>query len=275
MGSKSSPSTDTSGYAALYDALSSQSATSAAESQASLDWSKQQWLAEEPYTVNYMNAMIDATNAETTAAQNQQSFYDTTYKPIEAQFAQTATGYNTPERAQQQSAAAQADVAASYSQQRQSALQNLESYGIDPSQTRYGALDLGARISQAGAQAAAGTQSRLNTEATGLALEGEAINTGRGYSSNIAQAYSTATNAGSSGVNAGLNTSSTYGNLMGTPIQWGSLSTNQANSASNTINTAYSNELAGFNASNAVAENTSSGIGSLVGAAGIGAAIII
>jgi hypothetical protein len=234
-----------------------------------LAWSKQQYAQEEPYTQAYMTAATNSMNAENTSAADQQAFYNTTYQPIESQFAGEASGWNTPARAETQSASAQADVASAFTGQRQAAQQSLESYGIDPSQTRYGALDLGSRISQAAAQAAAGTQSTLNTQATGLALQGEAINIGRGYPGSIAQSYSTASGAGSAGVTAGLNTSSTYGNMMGTPTQWAGLSTNSNNAATNTMNTSYNNQLAGYQASNAIAAQQSGGIGSLVGGLGM------
>lgn len=274
MGSKSSaPSTDTSAYSAIASADTTAAELSAQSSANSLAWSQQQYAQEWPYVQSYMNAMTGEMNQSTASATEQQSRLENIYYPIENQFATTAQTYDTPSREAQASAAAQADVSNSYNAQRTSALQSLESYGIDPSQTRYGAMDLGARVSQAASSASAGTQARLNTEATGLSLEGEAINIGRGYPNSIAQSYSTAQSAGSSGVNAGLNTSTTYGNLMGTATQWGSLSTSDYNSAANAVNTAFSNELSSYNASTSASQNAFGGIGSLVG--GLGAASII
>jgi hypothetical protein len=228
-------------------------------------------------------------------ASKAQRFYEQNFQPMESQFAQTAAGYNSPERANQQAAAAEANVAQTMSGQRNAALQNLEGFGIDPSQTRYGALDLGARIQQSAAQAAAGTQSRLNTEGTGLALQGEAINIGRGYPGQVANAYGTSINAGqgsvgsgagalgaqasgiaagNAGVNAGLNTTNMYGNLMGPASSWSQLSNQSTGLAGNLQNQGFQNSLAGFNSNAAIAQNTASGIGGLVGA-GIGAAAII
>jgi hypothetical protein len=229
-------------------------------------------------------------------AQQAQDYYKKTYQPLETQFAQEAQNYNTPMRADTRAAASEAEVNTAFSAQRDQALQSLEGYGIDPSQTRYGALDLGTRISQAAATAAAGTQSRLNTEATGLALQGEAINIGRGYPGQVAGAYGTAINAGqggvsagsgaagalqggasmgASGVQAGLNTSNTYGNMMGTPTQWAGLANQSTGLAGNLMNTGFQNQMAGFNANAAIAQNTASGIGGLMGAGIMGGAIII
>lgn len=269
------------------DAAAAQLAATTSQNQ--LDFAKQQYADQKPYTDAYMKSMTDVSNLDiqnqkqaAAAGQQAQTFYQDTYQPIESQFAQEASGYNTPARAEQQSAAAQGDVASAFGGQRQAALQSLESYGIDPSQTRYGALDLGTRISQAAAQSAAGTQSRLNTEATGLALQGEAINIGRGYPGQVASAYSTSTGAGQgaagaggAGVGAGLNTSSTYGNMMGTPTQWAGLQQSALGGQTNALNSGFNNQMAGYNAEVTSAGNTMSGIGGMVGAAAGVAAVAI
>jgi hypothetical protein len=270
-----------------------QSSTQAAQIQAQtstdqLNWAKQQYADQAPYTNAFMQSMTTAQNQDLKTqqenalnAQQAQDYYKNTYQPLEGQFAQTAAGYNSPDRANQQAGAAEANVAQTMNGQRSAALQSLEGFGIDPSQTRYGALDLGARIQQSAATAAAGTQSRLNTEGTGLALQGEAINIGRGYPGQVASAYGTSINAGSgasstggSGVNAGLSTSNTFGNLMGPASSWSQLSNQSTGLAGNLQNQGFQNSLAGFNSNAAIAQNTASGIGSLVGA-GIGAAAII
>jgi hypothetical protein len=242
-------------------------------SQNQLAFAQQQWNQQWPYTQNVMNAMSNQMNAETTQAQQQQQFYQQVYQPMEVELAQQAQQYASPAMQQQQAAAAEADVSSAYGAQRQAALQQLESYGIDPSQTRYGAMDLGARISQAASSAAAGTQATLNTQATGLSLLGEEVNIGRGYPGSIAQSYATAQGAGSTGVNAGLNTANTYSNMMGTPTQWGALSAANYGNASSAMNTQFGNELSSYNAETAAAGNTAGGIGSLIGGVGAAAGI--
>jgi hypothetical protein len=274
MGGKSSaPSADTSAYYALASSSEAAAQLDAQTSANELDWAKSEYNDIAPYTKSYLQTMTDATAAETASAKEQQSRLENIYYPMEDTFAQTAKDYNTPARAAQQSAAAQESVSNAYAQQRQSALQNLESYGIDPSQTRYGALDLGTRISQAASSASAATQSRLNTEATGLALQGEAINIGRGYPGSIAQSYQTATQAGASGISAANSTFSTGSSAMGTPVQWAGLQSANLAGASNTLNTAFQNQLSSYNASTAANQSTFGGIGSLVG--GLGAASLI
>jgi hypothetical protein len=236
-----------------------------------LDWAKQQYADIAPYTHAYLQSMTNASDQNLTNAQKDRARYENVYQPVENQFVSEAQNYNNPEQANQRAAAAEADVASAYAGQRQAALSQLESYGIDPSQTRYGALDLGTRISQAAAQAAAGTQSRLQTQATGLALQSEAINIGRGYPGQVAQSYATAQSTGRSGLDASNNQASTYGNLMGSPTQWGGLSLAGNQQAVGALNTGFQNQFSNYQQSSNIAAQNASGIGSLVGGLGMAA----
>jgi hypothetical protein len=163
-----------------------------------LDWGRNQFNTVWPYAQQYLNDQMSTTDQERNFAGYQQNIYSEDYRPIEHQLTDAASNYNTPARSDANAGAAMADVTNAFAGQRAAALSQLEGYGIDPSQTRFGALDLSSRVQEAAATAAAGTLSRRNTEATGLALQGEAVNIGRGFPGAVAGAYSTATNAGSS-----------------------------------------------------------------------------
>lgn len=269
MGKQSAPAApDYSAVAASSEAAAKIQAQTSADQ---LTWAKQQYADMAPQTKAYMESMTANSNAQTKSAQDAEKEYNTTYKPIEEQFATQAAGYNSPARAAQASGAAQADVASAFAGQRQAALTSLEGYGIDPSQTRFGALDLGTRVSQAAAMATAGTQSRLQSEAMGLSLEGQAINTGRGYPSQVNQSYAGAAASGGAAQAAGLNTSSTYGNLMGTANQWANTS-NSALGVQAGVAQSQGQYGLGINQANA---SQSAGIGSLVGGLAMAGGIAI
>jgi hypothetical protein len=231
-----------------------------------LQWAKDQYAEQAPYTKQFMDTTNASMKQQMDAATADRARYEKTYQPIEDQFNRTATGWNAPARAEQQSAQAQADVANQFEQARQSATANLESFGIDPSQTRFGALDLGTRVSQAAAMAGAGTQSRINTEATGLGLMGEAINVGKGYPGQVAQAYSGSTQAGSAGVTGGLSQSSTYGNMMGTGTQWAGVANQSRGVAGGALKSLGDYQLGASGQQQAANAATGQGIGTAVGA---------
>lgn len=235
-----------------------------------LDWAKQQYADQAPSTQAYMASMTASTNQQTSDAKAASDRYKSIYAPLQDSFAQQAQAYSSPDRTNQASAAAMADVSNTFAQQRTSALSNLESYGIDPSQTRFGALDLGTRVSQAAATAAAGTGSRVATEATGLALTGQAAGMGSGLAAQATSGYGGATSAGGAGVSAGLNTSTTYGNLMGTASQWAGNANASLGTAANALNMGYNNALGGASLNEKSSADTSAGIGQLAGIAVVG-----
>lgn len=237
-------------------------------SQDQLDWAKSQYADMAPVTKSYMQSQVDQADAQRQNAATAQDYYTKTYQPIETQFAQQAQSYASPARADERAAQAEGDVASQFDAQRKSALTSLESYGIDPSQTRYGALDLGTRVSQAAATAAAGTQSRQQSEAMGMSLEGEAINIGRGYPGQVAQSYAGATASGAAGIQASNQTASTYGNLMGTATQWGGLANQSTGTAGNMMHQGFADQLAGYSAQQQASSSAMGGIGSLVGGVG-------
>ena len=125
-----------------------------------LAWAKEQYADIAPTTKAYLNSMINNSDQQTANAEADRKRYESIYQPVENKFVDTANGWNSADRSNQQAGAAMADVSNTFDQQRKGALSSLESYGIDPSQTRYGALDLGTRVQQAAATAAAACRPR-------------------------------------------------------------------------------------------------------------------
>jgi hypothetical protein len=84
--------------------------------------------------------------------------------------------YASPGRIKQDMGMAEAGVQQGADRARQSALRDLQSYGIDPSSGRYAELDQAERTKAAAAAAGAGNQQRMATEATGRAIRSEGLN---------------------------------------------------------------------------------------------------
>ena len=182
-----------------------------------LNWAKQQYADQAPLTAQFVNQMVGDSKQQSANAQTLFDQYQQNTLPMMQNFSQQAQGWNSPARATQQAGAAMADVSNQMNAQREASLQQLEGFGVDPSQTRYAALDLGTRVQQAAATAATGTQSREQTEQQGLALEGQAINMGQGLPNQSTSTYGGAASSGSSGVNAANTSMSTGANIMGLP----------------------------------------------------------
>src|SRR5215471_3212422 len=243
MGSKQSapPPPDYSGVAAASEA-SAQKAYQLGEDQ--LAWAKQQYASDRAITDQVVQSAISTQNQNAATAAQDRARYQAVYQPLEDKLVQQATDYSSPDRQQLEMGRAAAQVNDQFNAQRQAALQNLEGFGVDPSSTRYAALDIGQRATQAAAAAAAANQARQATEATGQALESEAINVGRGYPGSIAGQYGTALTAGNQAVNSNLATTASGAQTMGTAPQYMGLG-NQANAIwGNTLATGYNSQLA-------------------------------
>jgi hypothetical protein len=216
-------------------------------------------------------------------AERQRQRWETEFKPIEDQFMAEAKSYDSPERIEANRARAMGEVSDQFDAARKNAASRLESYGVDPGQTRAAALDTGIRLQEAATKVAASEGSRLQTEATGRALRGEAINIGRGYPGQVAQAYGTANAGGAGGMGAiggsmqagvsGLNglsqargaQSAQGSNMMGGPTQWGGLASNNYANAGNTMFQGYNAQLNEWKANQASMQGVGGAFGSLLG----------
>jgi hypothetical protein len=233
------------------------------------EWSKKTYAENKEITDKVVAGFLETseTNAKNAAADRAR--YEGIFQPLEDDLAREAKDWATPERKEREMGQAQANVAQQFSAARRNAQRNLESYGINPADTRYAALDLGVRTQQAAAAAGAGNQASDMVDATARALRSEAINVGRGYPGQIAGTYGTSLNAGQ-GANANmLATTASGANTMGTGTQWGALAGNNFTGAANTMNMGYKNQLDYFNANQQGSSGWGSALG-LVAGAGLG-----
>lgn len=227
-----------------------------------LAWAKEQYAKDSEIIKRVVDSALERSEVNDAAAAADRARYESIYQPLEDQAVRDAQEYSSPERQEQEAGKAAATVAQQFDAQRRAAAQNLEAYGVDPTSTRYAALDMGSRIQQAAAQAGAANQTRTQTEAMGRALRAEAINVGRGYPGQVAGTYGTALQSGNSAANSALAGTASGANTMGTNAQYQGLANQAIGTWGNTVNQGYQNQLAAFNAN----QQASSGLGSLAGA---------
>lgn len=226
------------------------------------EWAKQAYAQDREVSDRVINSFLDTQRQNDEWARRDRARYEGVFQPMEDRLAKEALDYSSPERMDMERGRAQAAVAQQFDAARNAATQELESYGINPSATRYAALDMNLRAQRAAASAAAANQSDLQTEATGRALRSEAINVGRGYPGTIAGTQNTGMQAGTGAVNSGLATTGSGANTMGTGTQYAGLANSGFAGAGTTMNQGYSNQIAAFKAKN----EASTGLGALLGA---------
>lgn len=230
--------------------------------QEQLAWAKEQYGKDSIIATKVIDAAL-ARQAENDAnAKKDRERYEAVYQPLEDQLVSDANSYNSEGRRELEAGKAQATVAENFETSRRAAAQNLESYGIDPSSTRYAALDAGSRIAQAAAAAAAGNEARDSVEEKARSLRSEALQIGQAYPGNIANTNATSLQSGNQAINTGLATTGSGASTMGTAPQYQGLGTGALGAAGNMMGQSYDAQMAAYNAK----QQSSSGLGGLLGA---------
>lgn len=265
MGKKSTPKPpDLTPYA---NAMEQQGEWSFLTSQEQLKWAREQDAANRELLAQVLGPQLDAQQNQAKWAQEDRARYQNVFQPLEDNLIADFNSYGTPERIAMERGRAMSDVATSFDAQRRNALQRLESYGVDPSQTRNAALDLGTRIQQGAAMAAAGTNATRVAEDKARALRADAINIGRGMPSQVAQSYGQAVAAGNSALGGANSTFGTSASAMGNPTAWGGLGMQGMQGAGNMMSQGYGNQMMAYNAQQQANASTWGGIGSALGMA--------
>jgi hypothetical protein len=133
------------------------------------------------------------------------------YTAETSDFLRSAQAFDTPERRQQERGKAMADVTSASEQARSNAISQLESFGIDPSQTRSASMDQNLRV-----------QTALEAVRAGKAAESAVEGQGREYTAQAlglkGQATQQQAQAGATGANVLSNNFTQSANMVGTGI---------------------------------------------------------
>lgn len=230
-----------------------------------LEWARQQDTMNRDLLNQVLDIQLPAMQEQYQQARSDRERYETQFRPLEDAFVKEAQEYDSPERRERERAASIADVNTQFDAARRNSLQRLESYGVDPSTTRNAALDLGARIQQAQAQAQAATGATRRVEDTGRALRSDAINMGRGALSNAAGFYGQAVGAGSAAQGNALNTTQSGAGAVQSSLGFSGQALQGYNQSANIMSQNYGNQMMGWQAGQQQTAGTLQGIGGLAG----------
>lgn len=230
-------------------------------------WAEKTYKENKKITDEFTDFIMGQMTKQAGWADEDRARYENVFQPMEDALVADAQSYASPERQEYEAGKAEAKVAQEFEMARRAAQERLESYGIDPTQTRAGAMDLQTRIAEAASQAGAGTAARERAEAVGRELREKAINVGRGYPAQVASSAAGAQGAGQAAVNSNLQTTASGASTMGTGGQWQGLGNQSLGTWGNTLNMGFDNALDAWKAE----QSQSSGLGSFLGmAAGMG-----
>ena len=248
-------------YQPLIDAASKESAYAFQRQQEQDQWAKDAYAKNAATSDDVINASLQSMNDQYANATKDRARYDDTFVPLQDEYISKAQDYASPGRMEVEAGKAEADVAAQFGAARQSAQDRLEAYGVDPSSTRAGALDLGTRIAQAAAQSSAGNQARSLTEQTGNQMLLQAIGLGQNLPSQATSEYAGSLSAGNQAANTGLATTASGAQTMGTGTSWGQIGQGALGQWSGILGTDFKNKMD----QNKAAQESSSGWGNIIG----------
>lgn len=232
-----------------------------------LAWAREQDTMNRETLNRVLDVQLPAMEDQAAWARADRGRYESIFRPFEDKFIAEAESYDSPERREREMAGAIADVNTQFDAQRRNATQRLESYGVDPSETRNAALDIGVRTAQAAAQAGAATGAKNRVEDVGRALRSDVINMGKGALSNASAFYSQAVNAGSQGVNNANQTTATGAGAAQSAMGWGNQALAGYGQSANINNMGYGNQMSAYNAQQANTAGMWQGIGTIAGMA--------
>lgn len=230
-----------------------------------LEWSREQDTMNRELLQQVLDVQLPAMQEQFETASADRQRYEEMFRPFEDQWAEEAKNYDTPERRAMERARALADVNTQFDAQRRNALSRLESYGVDPSQTRNAALDVGVRTAQAAAMAGAATQADRRVEDTGRALQSDVINLGRGALSNAAGFYGQAVNAGSAAQGNALNTTASGANAVQSSLGFSGQALQGYGQNANILSQGFGNQMQSWNAQQQQTAGMLQGIGGIAG----------
>jgi hypothetical protein len=139
-------------------------------------------------------------------ANNIQSQYENEFEPENADLVNLAGQYSSGARIAANEGAAESGAEQAGAAGLANTKANLQSYGIDPSSGMYGELEQATNAQTGAAAAGQAQQARLNTEATGRQLLGEAVGVGEQMPGQVANDQNIANQAYGGAENANLGT---------------------------------------------------------------------
>lgn len=248
-------------YSPMINAYNAISSHAAQNGQDALAWAKGQVANNQSLIDHVNNGLLDLQGNFSDAAGKQlassRGLQEDATNYIKAQRAR----YTDPTYVASDMGAAEANVGQAADAARNSNIQALESYGVNPGATRFGALDLTTRLQEAAAKASAGTQAARNDQALADNANAALLGQGNTEAGQANQNAATGASAGTAATGNNLAQTASGANVLGTDLAWTGQRTNALTGAVGAQNTGFQNQAK----SDEIANSSSSGLGSLLG----------
>jgi hypothetical protein len=219
-------------------------------SQTSKEWATeihdigmQEWGKLQDWSQQFMGSAMPAMeDSFAWAAEQRDRFNEYVMPQMESLFSEAETYASKGQEDLERGKAIQ-DVKSASEAQRAAQLRKLEGYGVDPSETRYAALDKQAGVAEAAMSALAANQAGERTKEIGRGLRADAINVGTGFLQDANQNVQIAGNLGQGALGAAGGATATGANVANAAGQYWGMAQNQNADAAGIIDTSFGREL--------------------------------
>lgn len=231
---------------------------------------KQQYEEMKPLLTEVMSTEMSTMKANQARADEYAQYERETFRPLEKSIVKDAENFATEGTREALATKAAADINTAASNARAQEGRALSRMGVNPNSGRFAALNNQLTLGQAAASAGAQTAARFEADNMGFARKMDAAGLGRNLATNASTAYGVSLAAG----DAASKTAEAGGNFMGRGYagaqQGYAGAASSYGTAGNIYGSEFNSRMQGYNAQQAAAGSTMSGIGSMIGT-GIGA----
>lgn len=248
-------------YSPIINAYNAIAQHSSDQGKAAYDWAKGQVASNKNLIDQVNQGNLDTSQTFGGAAKNELAAGMDTQREATNYLRGQRDRYSNPTYVANDMGASEAQTGQAFDAARNSSIQELESFGVNPGATRFAGLDAGIRAQKAAAQAAAGTGAARQDQALSDQANAGLLQQGNTQTTQAAGLSGVGTAAGQGSVQNNLAGTASGANVLGTDLAWTGAQGNALNGVTNAKNTSFNNQAEADKISN----SSSSGLGSLLG----------
>lgn len=204
---------------------------------------QEEWGRLQEWSQDFMGQAMPAMEETFDWARQQRDRFDEYVMPqMQSLFSEAETYASKAEEDRQRGMAVQ-DVKAATEAQRAAQLRKLEGFGVDPTETRYQALDKQAGVSEAAMSALAANQAGERTKQIGRDLRSQAIDVGSGLLTDANQNLQIGSGIGAQALGAASGASATGANVAQGALPYMSGAMSGTTNAAGIVDTSYGRQL--------------------------------
>lgn len=251
-------------YTAISPVVTNQPQVNLNEMNTSLAWARDQFDDVKKTNDKFVDQLGGASARLDDWGKSDRKFWEDTYKPVQERFVSDAQNWDSADRRAEARGAATSRVSQAVDAADAAASRQLEGYGVDPTATRYAALNRQSKLARAAAGSAAADVADRSLVQQAAGMRAAASQLGQGVAGQALQETNAGTATAATAGNLKNATAGTFMNALGNPQGWSSL----VNGANGALSGAQNVANQGQQAQWQQQQESGGGLGSILGLAG-------